>query len=149
MNETSQVTSSGANGSSVRCRVDGLHHRHARILAQAFVQLCASHVERDHLGRAALKEDVGEAARRGADVEAATAPGIDAEDLERVVELLAAAGHEPRLLAELQRDGLVHLLPRLVESGHPPGHHERLRLGARLGEAALDEENVEALFHPT
>ncbi len=128
-------------------RVDVLHHDHTRILAQTLVELRPADVERDHLGGAALEEDVGEAAGRGADVEAAPAGGIDAEGLERVVELLAAPRDEPRRLGELERCGFVDLLPRLVEPGHPPGHDERLRLGARLGKAALDEQHVEPLLH--
>ena len=42
---------------------------------------------------------------------------------------------------------LVDLRPRLVEARHEPGHHERLRLRAALGEAALDEQHVEPLLH--
>jgi hypothetical protein len=97
------------------------------------VELRPPDVERDHLGGAALEKDVGEAAGRGADVETASAGGIDAEGLERVVELVAAPRDEPRLLGELERCRFVDLLPGLVEPGHPPGHDERLRLGAGRG----------------
>jgi len=33
-------------------------------------------------------------------------------------------------------------------AGDDPGHQERLRLRARLGEPALDEQDVDALLHP-
>jgi hypothetical protein len=129
--------------------VHAVHHDHARISAHALVELRPADVERDHLDRASLEEDVGEAARRGADVQAAPSVGVDAEDVEGMVELLAAPGDEPLRLGQLQRSRLVDLLPGFGEAGHPPGHHERLRLRARLGQAALDEQHVEALFHPT
>ena len=48
-------------------------------------------VERDHAARAALEEHVGEAARRGADVERLATVDGDAEGVERVRELDSAA----------------------------------------------------------
>ena len=49
MNETSQVTSCGANGSSVEvARVRPLEHGHARVVAEPLVQLPVADVERDH-----------------------------------------------------------------------------------------------------
>ena len=55
------------------------------------MQLAVADVEGDHARGAALEEDVGEAAGRGADVEAVEAGRIDAERVEPVRELLAAA----------------------------------------------------------
>ena len=73
--------------------------------------------------------------------------GVDAERVERVRELLAAARDEPRRPLDLELDRLVHLLPGLVVARHEPGEHERLRLRAALREAALHEQDVEPLLH--
>ncbi len=77
-------------------RVHALEDGHARIVPQPGVQLAVADVERDHPGRAALEEDVREPAGRGADVEAVATGRIDAEGVERVRELLAAARDEAR-----------------------------------------------------
>ena len=75
MNETSMLTrviGAPAIGQIARlemARVGVLDHRDARIAAQLPVQLAVADVERDHVARAALQPDVGEAAGRGADVE--------------------------------------------------------------------------------
>ena len=59
MNDTSQVTSCGANGSSVeRARVRPLEHRHARVVADPRMELPVPDVERDHARGAALEQDV-------------------------------------------------------------------------------------------
>ncbi len=55
-----------------------LEHDHPRIVSQAGVQLAVADVESDHPGGAALEQDVGEAAGRGADVEAVEPARIDA-----------------------------------------------------------------------
>ena len=72
-------------------RVRALEHGHARIVAQARVELAVADVERDHARRAALEQDVREAAGRGADVEAVAPGRVDPERVERVRELVAAA----------------------------------------------------------
>src|SRR5580765_4544756 len=54
--------------------IRALEHGHARVVAQPLVKLAAPDVERDHARRAALEQDVGEAAGRGTDVER-VAPG--------------------------------------------------------------------------
>ena len=74
-----------------RARVRPLEHDDARVVAQPLVQLPVADVDGDHARGAALQQDVGEAAGRGADVEAVEARRIDAERVERVRELLAAA----------------------------------------------------------
>jgi len=111
------------------------------------VQLAVPHVERDHPPRAALEEAVGEPAGRGAEVEAVEAGGIDAERVEGVGELLAAARDEPGRALDLDHGVLRHLLPRLLVPGDEPGEDERLRLRTALGEAALHEQDVQALPH--
>ena len=68
-----------------------LEHDDAGVVPQPRVELPVADVERDHARRAALEQDVGEAAGRRADVEAVEARGVDAEHVERVRELLAAA----------------------------------------------------------
>ena len=146
MNETSQVTRSGANGSSVELAgVRALEHGHARVVAQPLVELAVADVERDHARGAALEQDVGEAAGRGADVERVTPGRVDAELVERVRELVAAARDEPRRPLDDELRRFVHLLAGLLVAVDEARHHERLRLRAALGEPALDEEDVEPL----
>ena len=115
MNETSQTTSSGANGSAVSVPgVRALQHGHARVVAQPRVQLAVADVDRDHARGAALEQAVGEAAGRGADVERSRARRVDAERLERVRELLAAARDEPRRPLDHELDVVGDLRARLV-----------------------------------
>ena len=73
--------------------------------------------------------------------------GSTRQQLERVGELLAAARDEPRRPLDLERDRLVELGAGLVVARHEAGDHERLRLAARLREAALHEQHVEPLLH--
>ena len=127
--------------------VHAFHHRHPGILSQPLVELGASDVQRDHALRAPLEQHVREPAGRRAHVESVPAGGVHAQNLQRMVELLAAAGNEPGRLEHLERGRLVHLLPRLVEAGHPSGHHESLRLRPGLREAALHQQEVEPLSH--
>src|SRR4051812_12944028 len=72
-------------------RVRLLHDDDARIAPQPLVKLVRPDVERDHACGAALQEDVGEPAGRGADIEAVEAGGIDAQPVEAVGQLLAPA----------------------------------------------------------
>ncbi len=109
------------------------------------MQLAVADVERDHARRAALQEHVREAARRGADVEAVEPADVDRERVERVRELVPGPRDVRRRLLDLERDVVRHLLARLRVSRDESGHHERLRLGARLGEPALDEQDVKPL----
>ena len=67
---------------------------------------------------------------------------------EGVLELLTAPGDIARRLLDDELGILVDLLPRLRVPRDAAGQHERLRLRARLGEAALHEEDVEPLLHP-
>ena len=147
MNETSQVTSCGANGSSVSERALTRSSTTTRGSSRIFdVQLPVADVERDHARRAALQEHVGEPAGRRADVEAVEAGDVDPERVERVRELVPGARDVRRRCVDLELDRLVDLLARLRVPGHAPGHHERLRLRARLGEPALDEQDVKPLL---
>ena len=66
---------------------------------------------------------------------------------QRMGELLAATGDEPRRPLDPERDRFVELRSRLVVARHEPRDHARLRLAARLREPALHEQNVEPLLH--
>ena len=92
MNETSQTTSCGANGSEVEpADVRPLEDDHARVVANLRVQLPVADVERDDPRGPALQEDVGEPARRRADVEAVEARDVDPERVEGVRQLVTCA----------------------------------------------------------
>ena len=107
--------------------------------------------------RAALQQAVGEAAGRGADVEAPAPGGVDAGRLERVGELDPAARDEARALVDGELDvlgdelaGLGRALAVAAAQPHLAGHDRRRRAGARREEPALGEQRVEAeLGHRT
>jgi len=123
-----------------------LENRDARVVTELRVELAVADVERGHARGARLEEAVDEAPGRGADVETVLAGDVDPEDLERVRELLAAAGDEARALGELELGSLVDLLAGLRMPSHAPGQDERLRLRAALGEPTLDEQHIQALL---
>src|SRR5207248_3867624 len=72
---------------------------------------------------------------------------IDAEGVGSMRELLAAARDVGAPALDRKLCAFVDLCAGLVVAGDEPGHHERLRLGPRLGQAALDEQHVEPLLH--
>ena len=111
------------------------------------MQLAVADVERDHAGRAALQQDVGEAAGGCADVEAVAARRVDAERLERRARASPRPARRTAAPRESQLCSFVHLLARLLVAGHAAGQDEGLCLGATLCEPTLDEQHVEALFH--
>src|SRR4051812_12043323 len=92
-----------------RARVRSLEHRHARIGAQTRVQLAVADVDGDDPRGASLKEHVGEAAGRGADVDAIEPGRVDAEPVEPVRELLASAGDKRGRPVDLELDILRNL----------------------------------------
>ncbi len=148
MNETSQTASCRRERElGERARVRPLQDGDPRIAAQARMELSVADVDRDDARGAAVEEDVGEAARRRADVDAVEACGVDAEPVEAVRELLSPARDVARRLFNDELRALVDLVPRLVVALNAPRDDERLRLRPRLREAALDEEDVEALLH--
>src|SRR5439155_8112858 len=96
-----------------------------------------------------LEQAIGEAARRGSDVERRDSANLDAERFERPVELLAASSdeaggrrHGDGRIAGDQRSGLVDAAACGADE---PRQDEGLGLLARRGEPALDEEEVDAL----
>ena len=51
------------------------------------MQLLAADIDRNDMVRSALEQNIGEAARRGADIQAIPAGGVEAEGIERAGEL--------------------------------------------------------------
>ncbi len=102
-----------------RARVATLDHGHALVVAQPPVELAVGDVERDHVRGAALQQAVGEAARRGADVERLAPRDVDRQRVERVGELDAAARDELGRSVDAELDVVLHKLPRLGRSGAP------------------------------
>ena len=152
MKETSIVARSGRYGRSAGAsstRVHALDHVHARVVAKAPVELAVADVEGDHPLGAALQQAVGEAARRGADVEAGAALDVDLERVERVLELEPAARDVARRSSTSSAAssgtswlGFVARGPSRADP-HPAGAHRGRRAGARAGQAALGEQGVD------
>ena len=111
------------------------------------MQLPIPDVDRGDTACPGLQQTVCESAGRCADV-GAVAPGdIDAERVERVLQLLASARDEARRLLHLQVDVVPQLLAGFRVTPDTAGEDERLGLRARLREPALDEQDVEPLLH--
>ena len=94
MNDTSMVARSIGSGQGRRGQVAGvrpLHRDDAGVGAERFGELSAAHVESVDPARAALQQDVGEAAGRGADIERDEPGRVDPEGVERRRQLVAAA----------------------------------------------------------
>ena len=144
---------SGAPAISARqpARVEPFVRAHPRVGGEARVELAVADVDRDHRTRAAREQHVGEAAGRGADVEAGEAVGIEAEGVERRGELDPAARGpgvrlarlDPRVLGE-RVGGFAH---GLAVGADQPGGDRRLRAGAAGEESAFDENKIGALAH--
>ena len=129
-----------------------LHGDHPGIRPQRLGELSAAHVESIDAARAPLQQTVGEAAGRGTDVEADPAAAVDRERIERPGELLPAARHEARRGQPLERDRRIdHLAGLAVAAGavagadaDVAGKEHRLGPGTRRGQAAVEDELVEA-----
>ena len=128
-----------------------------RVAGERVGELAPPDVDGVDAGGAALEQDVGEAAGRRADVEADEPRRVDAERVERGGELVAAAADVRVALRRpsIATSGVDEVAGLPVE---PPGvarpdadlAGEDQGLGPRpgLGEAALDEELVQALPRP-
>ena len=98
------------------------------------------------MGGAALQQAVREAAGRGADVEAAAPRNRYGERVEGVGELDAAARNEWRRAVDIELDGRVDELARLLRPPAPradmdlAGQHGGGGAGAGLEEAALRQQ---------
>ncbi len=147
-----EIRSLGQRLRGERAGVDPLHRDDPRIRAKSVSELPVAHVDRVHAGRAAGQEDVGEAARRCADVDGNHPRGVDGERVERRDQLVRPAADPLAPGRDVQRGVERHeitgldVVPRRVPLAHPhlAGEHERLRPRARRGEAPIDEELVEA-----
>ena len=146
MNDTSIVTMSTSDrqvSGLERPRVRALDDDHARIVPKTPVELAVADVERDDAARAALEQHVGEPAGRGADVERLAAVDGDAECVERMRQLDAAAA-DVRMVRLLERDrrrhpatGVPGFLRGLAVDQHDAGQNQRARTLARRRQAAL------------
>ena len=140
----------GKRGISQITGVQPLHDQDAGVLAQAPVELPVTDVDRDHHRRSALEQAVGEAAGRGADVEAATPVDVDLELGESVLELDPASRDELFGLVDDQLSVLRDQLARLLDGGsvlpqaHPAGADARGGGRTRGSESALGEQGVGA-----
>src|SRR2546422_105736 len=132
-----------------RPRVGLLHDHHAGVLAQLGVELAHADVHGVHAGGAALEQAVGEAAGRGAHVEADAAGDLHLESVERVGELLAAPAHERRAPLELDArvsgDQGAGLAPAPAGPEALARQDEAGGLLPALDEPALDDQAVDAL----
>jgi hypothetical protein len=110
------------------------------------MQLTVCDVDCNDAPGARLEQTVREPSGRRTDVGAVSPGDLDAPDVERVSELLAAAGHVPRRLLDDELDVVRELLARLLVTLHEAGENESLRLRRRVCEATLDEEDIETLL---
>jgi hypothetical protein len=146
-------------GEVLPLEVAGIHFlaiHHTRIVAQLLVELTMSDVDRVDLRRSMRQHDVGEAAGRGADVDADSSGEIDGEVLDRLGQLHPPAA-DPWML-ELFDPYLVvlgHGMPGFVDMpfihDNAACHDETLRLRPRVDETSIDQGNVESLLrrlHP-
>src|SRR6266480_4362577 len=113
-----------------RPHVGALDHDYLRMRAQPFVQLPITDVDGGDARSTTLQQDVRESTGGSTDIKTVTTGGIDAENVERVCELVPAARHVRRRSLDLERRGLVDLHAGLVMSRHSSRKHECLRLRA-------------------
>jgi hypothetical protein len=136
-------------GRSEVARIEALDDDDACVVSQLPVQLTMANVERYHSGSAALKQYIGEAAGRGADVEALPSRQIDAERLERVRQLETASARV-RMIGREERDCRLivdcgaRLRRRAIVDGNLSGQDERARPLARGRQPAFDDELIQA-----
>ena len=130
--------------------VEPFEHRHLRVFPDTRMQLSMTDIDRSHEQSAALQQTVGEATGGGTSVERSPTVDRQTERVERSVELLATAAHEPRALTH-DHDSIagVHLPRRLV--GERAIHEDApsidgdRRLHSALDEATSNEVGVETL----
>ena len=114
----------------------------------SLVELRPADIDREHGGRAALEQAIGEAAGGCAEVEAAKAGDIDGEGVEGGFELVAAAADVPFGGDQLDGRGCVEHVRGLHEDERTdpgaPGHDQALRALPRFGEAAFHQQQIRA-----
>ncbi len=84
--------------------VGALHHGHARIGAQRPGQLAVADVDGDHLAGAAVEQDLGEPAGRGAGVQAASAVDGQPEGVQCADEFVGATRHPAAFVGVFDRE---------------------------------------------
>ena len=134
-----------------RARVNAFERADARVRRETRIELSVTDIDRDDLGRAARKQDVGEASGRGAEVEADEASRIEREGVERGGKLdpaprrpgVGRLGFDRRVAGNLFRG----LLERDPANANQSGRDRGLGAGATRKEAALDENNIRTLAH--
>ena len=130
-----------------RSRVDPLVDDHPRVGAQPLVEQAVADVDRVHPRRAALEEAVGEAAGRGADIEADETRGIDGEGLQGRRQLVPAAGDVrlacPHIDGCLRPHRGTRLVGALPVDRHPPGHDRPASLVGTREMAPFDQKFVQ------
>ena len=148
MNETSQVTSCGANGSSVSVpRVRPLEHGDARIAAQALRAAGRGRRRARSPARAPRCSSTSVNPPVDAPRSRQSSPAGSTPNASSAFASLCPRARRTAAAASTSSSArLVDLLARLGVARDEPGHHERLRLRPALGQAALDEQDVEALF---
>ena len=112
------------------------------------MELSPADIHADHIGGAGLEGAIGKAARGSADVEDVGAGKIEAKSGEGGREFFAPTTDEARRLfdGKFAIRGIVAagFVEAFRAAAHAAGHDEGLGLGAGSGEAADDEEFVEA-----
>jgi len=130
--------------------IDALAGHHAGVAANFPMQLVVPDIEGMHARRAALEEAIGEAAGRGADIEAHAAGGIDSEGVERRFELEAAAADVFFGLQHGHRRVRPHSVARLARAPtvdfHDTSHQRALGFFAGFEQPARNEQRIEARF---
>ena len=141
----------GEVGGGEVAAVELLFAPHAGVGAEAVVQLVGADVEGEDAPGAVLQEAVGEAARGGADVEAAEVGDVEPEGVKGALEFLAAAADEAGFGEEGELgafgDGLAGLEGLLAVEEDFAGEDEALGRLAGVDEAGLDKGLVETLAH--
>src|SRR6188508_3226269 len=136
MNDTSQTTRSGGNGSSVSPRA---FTRSSTVTRGS---------ERSRGWSWPYPTSIATTRAAPAWSRQSVKPPVDVQRVERVLELLPSTRDEARRSRNLEYGVVSDLLSRLVVAADEPGEHERLCLRARLRQSALDEHHVESLLHP-
>src|SRR5690606_37518402 len=125
--------------------------RDPRVAAEAPVELAVADVDREDPAHAAAEEAVGEAAGRSTDVESDGAADVEAERLERALELFAAPARESRRTrletdVRVERDPLRRLGRAPTPDEDLAGEDHPLRPLPRVDDPASDEQAIEALL---
>ena len=133
-----------------RADVGLLERDDRRMAAQPRVQLTAPDIDRVDAPRTAREQHLGEAAGRGADIEADAARRIEAEMIERRDKLQRRRARPTdapaaRRSARIGRDLVRGLAQHDAIGRHAAGRDRGLRPGAALEQAALDQQHVGAL----